>query len=262
MSSSGQTSTQQTGLSSDFSPYLNSYLGAIGNALNLPYQQYPGQMVANLSPMQTNAMSGINSAMFGNSAMNSGEGFLNNTIQNAGNMNNPGLQAVNNTTIQDATRAYNAATSANNNEFNAPGVFGGSRQQVTQDLTDQDFARGLAQGLSNNNYNAYNTSISNALSAVPQANSTYSTLLNGLGSGLQAGGVDQQQNQNLINSMVNQFNASVQYPWTQLNNASGLIGSLMGAAPRTTTTTAPGGDPLAAGLGTLALSNYLGKSGK
>jgi hypothetical protein len=197
--------------------------------------------------------------MYGTPAMNQGAGFLSNTIANAGNPSNPYTDLVAQTVTQDATRAYNNATSGINSQFNAPGVWGGSRQQIQQDLADTDLARGLSQGLGNLQYQNYNTAQDRAMQATGQAGNMYSTLMSGLGSGLQAGAVDQGQNQNLLNSLYNEWQTAYQYPWTQLNNFGNLAGSFMGAAPRTQTTTGPGGDPTAQGIGTLILANSLSK---
>src|SRR5689334_5166511 len=105
MSSGGATTTQTSG-----SPVLEGILSGFGNAvnqaINMPYQQYQGPRVANLSPLQQQAI-GNYGGLINDPSWNQ----IAQTYSNAqtGGMN-PYMKQVGDTVVADTTNAYNHAT--------------------------------------------------------------------------------------------------------------------------------------------------------
>jgi hypothetical protein len=83
-----------------------------------------------------------------------------------------------------------------------------------------------------------------------------------LGNAMQAGDVPRRFDQQVIDANRDDWREANDYPYSQLQRVSGALGPLFGAAPRTTTMTGPGSDPIAQGLGTWQLANMLGGGGK
>lgn len=254
MSSGSATSTQTTG-----SPVLEGILGGFGNAVNSaisqPYQQYQGPRVANLSPLQNQSL-GNYQGLINDPAWNQSA----NTYSDlqSGSMN-PYLQQVRDTTVADATNAYQHATAGTRSAFNTPGNFGSARQGISQDTNDTNLARGLAQGLGGINAQAYDNTQNRRLQAAGGQGAlanTYSGILN---NGIQAGGTQRNFEQSVIDAMRGDWQDANNYPWQQIERGAGVFGQLQGGAPRTTTTTGPGSDPVAQGLGMWALGNNLSR---
>lgn len=225
--------------------------------MNLPYQQYQGPRVANLSPLQNNVM-GAYSGMINDPSWNQAQ----QTYSNAQNPSmNPYLQQVRDTAVADTTKAYNQATQGTRSSYNTPGNFGSAGQGLAQDHNDQNLARGLAQGLGGINAQEFDTQQNRMIQGAQGQQglaSAYSGILN---NGAQAGNMQRGFDQQVIDAMYGDFQNANNYPWQQLQNGAGIFGQLQGGMPRTTTTTGPGADPVAQGLGMWALGNSMNSGG-
>ena len=259
-SSSGPTSTTTQGID----PSLSAFMGPIGqlasNYINTPYQQYPGMQVAPLSPTQNQAIGGISGLMGGNGSTNAANQYLTNTLS-VNPASDPNVQAMIDAAKRQTTLAYDDATQGITSRYNQTGNFGGVRNQMAQDRANTDLATGLANGTAGIMDQAYEAAANRQAAAVPMAGSLYSTLMGGLNTGLNAGGLEQQYGQNLLNAQQGNFNNYVNYLPQQLGNIGNLIGAFTGATPRTTTTQGPPPDPFSQGLGVALLGSRLGSSG-
>ena len=224
MANTVTTTTQNTPWAA---PYLQNFWGGAFDLANRPYQQYQGPQVAGLSDLQTNALSGINSAMYGNPTTWGAQNFLGNVMQNGGN---PFLQQAIDTTTSDASRAFDSKLGELNQIFSNPNSFGSDRHAVQAGLLSQDFGRGLGQAIGNLQLGQYNTGLDRAMGAANQAQGASSNQFQQMMQALQAGAVPQQNLQAMYNQGQQNWNNWWNYPMQQqqgLQSALGLGGNAM-----------------------------------
>lgn len=154
----GSTTTTQTqSLPPWLQGYAENFLNQSQNVANLPYQQYQGQRVADLSPVQTNAIQGLSDLTNGTPSTQAASNMLTQTLNGgfsnpyanqqvsgggtyqfdptSGGSNqyvgeNPYFQSQLDRGAQDITRNYLNGTSAETTRlFNLGGAFGGSAHQ-------------------------------------------------------------------------------------------------------------------------------------
>lgn len=82
-----QTTTQTQTIPPWLQDAAQGFLGAAGDVSQLPYEPYTGQRVADLSPLQQDALQGFGDLSQGLPSMYSAEDMINNTLQ--GNYQNP-----------------------------------------------------------------------------------------------------------------------------------------------------------------------------
>lgn len=197
--------------------------------------------------------------------------------------------------LDDITHAYQTAVAPDiARQFTMAGTFGGSAHQQAQANAERELAQQLgrvASGMSGQQYDRssqlaesglgrdlnaqqFNSSQANSgfenernrqLGAVGASTGLYSNLLQGQNTALNAGNTERNQQQSLLDSQYGDFQDWRSYPNQQLGVFGNALGSVTGAAPRTTTTDSPLAPPdrVGQGLGVMALGNYLGKgSGK
>jgi hypothetical protein len=221
----------------------------------MPYQPYTGQRVADLSPLQQAGISGYGQ-LAGQMAplYGQGAGTLGNILQGA---QNPYEQNMIDRATRDTTNAYNQAVAGTSGRFNSPGNWDSARHDMRDELNQRALATGLGDSIGGIEANQFNTNNQMALQGVGALNSTLGAQTGALNSAINAGGVQQGQLQNVYNTAYNDFTQQRDYPWTQLNRFGGLLGSITGAAPRTTTNV-QGYDPVSQGLGLATLGNSKG----
>ncbi len=254
MSSGGATTTQTSG-SPTLEGILSGFGGAVNQAVNMPYQQYQGPRVANLSPLQQQAI-GNYGGLINDPSWNQ----IAQTYSNAqtGGMN-PYMKQVGDTVVNDATKAYQSATADTLRRSNTAGNFGSARAGLAQDQNDTNLARGLSQGLGSVYSQAYNDQQNRALAGAQGAQGLAGSYSNILNNATQAGNTTRNYEQSVIDALYGDFQNANNYPWDQLSRGANIFGQLQGGAPRTTTTTGPGADPVAQGLGAWALGSSLSK---
>lgn len=194
---------------------------------------------------------------------------------------------------QDITDAYNRGTSADTTRmFNLAGAFGGSANQQAIANNERELGRTLnnyTSGMMNDQYNrsgqlaesglgrdlnaqqfnstlgsnAYENERNRQMGAVGASTGLYGAYGQGLNNALNAGNVERGQQQDLLNSQYGDFQRWLDYPQQQLGIYGNALGSVLGTAPRTSTTTGQTGasDNVSQGLGIYALANMLGKGG-
>ena len=255
MSSGGGTTTQTSGLPPEFASILSGFGNAANQAMNLPYQQFNGPRVANLSPLQRQAGQGY-SGLLGSGLWGSAGGAVNDLM--SGSMN-PYMQQVGQRVTKDVTDAYNRATAGNRVNFNDAGNLGGGQHNLAQNRTDQNLATGLTEGLGSLYGGEWTNMQNRRAQGAGLAGNLGNTYAGILGNSMQAGDVQRGFDQRVIDANYGDWQRANDYPWTQLERGSGVLGSLMGGAPRQTTTTGPGPDRVSQGLGIWALGSNLMK---
>jgi hypothetical protein len=235
---------------------LSGFGNAVNSAINLPYQQYQGPRVANLSPLQNQAI-GNYSGLISDPSWQQAQ----NTYSDAQNGSmNPYMQQVGQTVIADTTNAFNHATAGTRSAYNTPGNFGSARQGIAQDTNETNLARGLSQGLGGVYSNAYDNMQNRRIQGANGSQQLAGTYGNALNNSIQAGNTSRNFDQNVIDALYGDWQSANNYPWQQIERGANVFGQLQGGAPRQTTTTGPGSDRVSQGLGLWALGNNLGGS--
>lgn len=250
------TSSSTTSLPAWYEQYLGQLSTAAMNQAAQPYQPYTGAQVAGASPLQQQGFDQIGqNANNWQPAMNQAQQMT----QQGASTNPNGVQDWMNPYNQNVTNAIQTMGMRNLNEnlnpalqntFTAAGQFGSG---VDQDKTER-LVRDVGQDISNQQAgvlaSGYQNATGNYLAAQGQQ----------LQGGNQMGALSQMQNQNNINSsnalqqagqtQQNTAQAGLnagyqnylnqqQYPWTQLQNASGILSSAQQPTTTTQTSTAP-----------------------
>jgi hypothetical protein len=250
---SSATTSQTSGLSGA-QPYLDQYANLVTNAVDRPPPQYMGPRVANLTPLQNQAIGGYSDILGQLPGMASPAiGMLNNTI--AGNGGNPFTSQVVGAMQKPVIDAYNAATAGTTGRFNTPGNFGSDRMQMAQGRNDYNLSRGLADATGQLYSNAYEAERGRQMQAPGILGGLLGTGSQFLNNATTAGDLPRQVQQRSMDALYGDFQNVANWPTTQLQTAANAIGPLFGALPRTTTTTGPQGDPVQQGLGLLALGS-------
>lgn len=255
MSSGGQQSTQTSSLPPWLSDAAQQYLGYAGQVAGQPYQQYTGQRVSDMSPVTRAGIQGTYDLAGGSQLGDAASRQVMDTLQ--GNYANPFQQNVADRISTDTNRNYYQATANNLARFKGPNRMS-SAYAGQQQRTDEALARGLADGLAPVYSSGYENERNRQQAGTGQAVNLLNLHNQDLQNMMQAGQLDTAHNQALLNSQYGDFQDWRNYPNQQLGVFGNAIGSVTGAAPRTQTTQGPGTDPLSAGLGTIALSRYLG----
>lgn len=234
------------------------FLQQAGGVSQLPYENYNGPRVANLSPMTRDAMGGYYGMMGGTPYTGAAGDMLTETLRGGGM--NPYMDGVADRITADATRAYNDATGSVTARFNRPGNFAGSAHQDAQQRTNESFARGLGDALAPVYQGGYENERGRQMQAAGLSSGLYDSQLRGLQGGAQLGDMDRMNQQALFDSQYGDWREFRDWPEHQLGVFGNALGAVTGAAPRNSTTTGPGPDRLSQGFGTLMLGNMLQRS--
>jgi hypothetical protein len=270
MGSKDSTVTQQTQPNPIAMANYQAVMGRANNVASTPYQPYTGQLVAGLSPTQQSGIQNLNNAQgAANPYLQTAQGLIGQGTQqitpqgfSSGALQqymNPYQQQVIDSTMANIgeTNAQQAQQLKGNAV--ASGAFGGDRAGVAQaELARQ---QGLASnqtlaGLNSQNYSQalgeFNTQQQMGLSA-SQANAqnalqgaslsgglgqlASSTAIQGAMAQLYGGGLDQQTQQNILNSAYQQWQNQQSYPFQTtgwLANIAEGTGSQMGGSSSST----------------------------
>lgn len=255
--SGAATSSQTSGIPSEFSPYISQYAGLVQNAVDRPPPQYMGPRVAPLSPVQNQAIGGYSDILSQLPGMAAPSiGMLQSTI--AGQGGNPFTSQVVDAMQRPVIQAYNEATSGTTGRFNTPGNFGSERMQMAQDRNQYNLSKGLSDATGQLYANAYEAERARQMQAPGVLGGLLGTGSSFLNNAATIGDLPRQVQQQAMTTLYNDFLNTYNWPATQLQTAAGAIGPLFGALPRTTTTTGSPPDPVQQGIGLLYLANLFG----
>lgn len=257
MSTQGPPSTTSTSVPDWLSQYAQGILSGGAQAAQMPYVPYTQQRVADLSPLQQQSLQGF-SALGGAAVPYLGQaadtlsGFL------SGNQN-PFQQQVIDRMTRGVTDQYNNAVGQTTGRFNTAGNMGSARNAIADELNQRALATGLGDAEGSVLSSGYENAANRAMSATGALGGLLGAGAGALSTGLQAGAVPQQNQQQLLSSLYGDFLEQRQYPWTQLQNAAGLLTGARGGAG-STTTAVQGFDPVSQGLGLAQLGSQKGGS--
>ena len=198
---------------------------------------YPGNQVAPFSPLQEQALTGVeNRAMQGSpvtaAAQNNATATLNGSYLSPGS--NPWLD-------QTFQQGANAVQNRVSSEFGQAGRNLESSIPVQNDQMNQ-----LATQVYGGNYQAERA---NQMQTMGQANSLANNDYYGLGQLMTAGGQVQNQSQQMINQNINGYNWQQQQPYNNLNWYQNLVGNTIHGGTTSTQTPYTGGNHVAGALG-------------
>lgn len=298
-STPGATTSNQSTTVSPPASVLTAYQNLINQgtaASQLPLQQYQGPTVAGFNPTQQTAFSEINRAQgsalpYLNAAQGEiagGTTPIMSQVQGFDSLNeyqNPYTQQVTQTTQnllnQQNAQQFNSANAAAASE----GAFGGDREAVLeaqmagqQQLTEApELAQIQSQGFTGaeqelntqQNLQLQGASATDWLqqnAAGMEANlgnEAQNSLLSGASAELQAGGLQQQLEQEQLNVPIEQFQQQQAWPYQTTNFLAGIVEGAGPGEGGTSTTTYPGPNELGtlAGLGIAGLGAYKALSG-
>jgi hypothetical protein len=212
-------------------PYAQNYLGASQTVANLPYQPYGGQTTAQLNPYQT---AGYNAqaqrALQGSPVMDAASSEVQKTLGGGYLNNNPYLTGMIDLASGDVMRNMNQVD-ARSGSFGNSGV----QYQTAKALGD------VATGVRGQDYAAERGRMSSAVNQAPTiANQDYidASALQQAGAGFQG------QDQANLTDQYQRFLEARNYPNQQLATLGKGLGINYGS-----TTTGPGSNPWAQGLG-------------
>lgn len=289
--SNGATTTQTTTPATSSTDAFNSLLGQAAGAAAIPYQAYTGQRVAPLTDAQNTGIAATTGAAAG------AQPALQTAAAEATQAGTPVAQPGTFDASQQAkysdpyTKSVIDSTNANlerTSQINQQGIaanaasagaFGGDRATVASQeqakndalneatvdsqLNQADFNQGETQFNTEQN-RALATGVANAgiANAAAGTNANLGATEQGLGiaagtADINAGAVQQNENQQNLTTAYNDFVQQRDYPKTQVNFESGVYHGINPSAlgPTTTTTTAPPPSTAStlAGLGTAGL---------
>lgn len=216
-------------------PYYQNFLQGAFQTANRPYQQYQGPRVAGMSSIQQGALGGIQNAMYGTPQTQQAGGLLSNVMQG----DNPYVNQIAQQVADQSKKEYEQNTAAVNSRFANPNSFGNSRHAMMQDSANEAYARGLSGSLANLRYGAFDTNARRQLDAANMANQFSSTNMQNLMSGLTAGNVPRQIQQQQYDTGYQDYQNWWNYPTQQTSN----LGSWLGMGGNNTQTTQNTPDP-------------------
>jgi len=262
---SGGSGTQQYNWNPTMQPLWQSALTQAQNLSQTPYQQYPGQRIADLNADQTNAIAtgervlNAGGLPVTNAANSQGEDTLNdmyltgNMMDPYANRSNPysGYGPMFQQQLQgqlgDTVNAYKMGTDADTTRmFNQAGAFGGSAYQNA--VGANQYA--LAKQLGNQTANAYQTQFNNSgqlqaqdmnrgsqayqdernreMQAMNQGTAAQQNFFQGIQQQMGLGDIQRGYQQDLLNQGYNDWQTQRQYPFTMEDYLTGVLGRAQG----------------------------------
>lgn len=251
----GKNTTQTTKPPSYISNAQKGVISQAQTAASTPYQAYTGQLVSPLTDTQNAAISGINGLQgIQNPYLQSAQNYLN----QSSSISPSAIQGFESPYTQDVVNATQAQFNNQNAQTNnnivgnaiSSGAWGGDRAGVAQGIAAGQEASAQAPviaGLENQGYQTALSAAQNQSQLEAQAgygmaglgNEAVSTGLAGLNAQLQAGGIQQQQGQNTLNTAYQQWLNQQQYQFQTTNYLSGIINGSAGTAGGSVTTPGP-----------------------
>lgn len=225
---------------------IQDYLGAANTQASKPFQNYDGMRVAPFTQLQNQAFQGIGNSMYGTPAMRQSDNFLSGLIGNTGT--NPYLDSVIQRGQRGVTDAYNSANADITRRFNEPGQWAGSAHTQAIKNSQEALAQGLGDLESGVRYQDYTNNLNRQMQAIPLASQNAQAQQGLYSGGLQAGNLQQQYGQALVDSQYGDWQRANNYGWDQLDRYGGAMGRVMGGSGQTQTTQQPN-NPWSSALG-------------
>lgn len=218
--SDSQTSVTQASIAPEFRPLVDLYTKQATQIAQTPFQSYDQQRYADLNQTQNQGIGMVTDrALGGSQTFNNAESNLNQMMQGG---SNPYLDSM-------VQKAQGSVLSAAGTAGNRSGSFGNSgiQEQAINQMADQ------ANNMYGQQYQFDQGQRMNAIGMAPQfANQAYTDA----GQLLNAGGLQQQQDQQNLDFGFQEFNRAQDDPYRKLAATGQVVGQNMGS-----TTTSSGG---------------------
>lgn len=264
---SPQTVTNQTQLPAFITQGGQQNLDIANQIAAQPYQDYPGQSVAGLTPDQQAAFNAVRGgyANAGNQIGAATSAITGpNLTTTAQSLLNPYLSNVEQGAETELQRSGQLAQNDLASKAASAGAFGGTRFGLQSAALSSDTARQAGELSANIRSAGWNTAMNTALQqagAVGQlANLGQTAMLTGA-SALNAGGAQQQtQQQNELNDLISRWQAARDYPLEGLAIRESALSSTPFAGMTTSTQPLNAGNPALGALGGAATGAALGSA--
>lgn len=138
-------------------------------------------------------------------------------------------------------------------------LMGSEESFLGRDFAGQQFNSGLGEAAANRGFQGHENERGRQMQGVGAATNLLDTHSRNLMNAVQAGGVERNQMQDLLNSQYGDFNEWRNYPNQQLDVFGNALSRSAGGAGSTQTRQGPGPDRVSQGMGALAAANYLGR---
>ena len=225
-SGGGQTSTTTQSIPDELKPLASAYTTKAINLGNTSYSPYSGERYADLTGTQQMGLDAIQRrATEGSATVNNAEQALNTNI--AGGQTNPYLDSL-------VAKAQDSVRSQFNTGAVNSGSFGNSGLQ-------EQFQKGLGDVATDMYGAAYETDKNRQLQSIGMAQDFGNQAYTDAGQLLNAGQIQQDQQQQQKDFDYTQFQEQENLPYKQLAAMSGVFGSNLGAASSTESTGGGGG---------------------
>jgi hypothetical protein len=245
--SKGSTATTTTGpasyLTSDYENLVNQGANLYANN---PPQYYPGNQVAPFSPLQEQGFGDIQSAASAPNSLGSSADSYFNSLENGSLLNpatNPSLQGM--TQLADQQIQNNLSSE-----------FAGSGRNIEGSAPIQ--ASQMGSVASQIYGGAYNNTLNNMTSALPQASQLTTQQYIPGSELLGAGGQIQGQAQNMIGANQNEYAYDQQLPYQQLSGFGNLLQGIPGSTQTTPYYQNVGSGILGGGIGGADIGSIIG----
>lgn len=254
--------TQTQSLPDWVQPYAQNYLKSASDAASKPYQAYNGQTVAGFDPFQSQAINQQAQMAGSNPVYGGASDQMQKTIAGDYLNSNPYLQANIDAAQGDVIRNYNLiAKPAADAAGVRSGSFGNSGLAQMQGEQERNLVGELGRISSSMRGQNYANERQNQMSAIGQAPQFAAARYNDAQMLANAGAMNQQQNQRVLDDQYNRFAEERDYPLKQLQVMGGALGN-MNYGGTTTSTGGGGSNGLAQGLGgLLSLASMFNKQG-
>jgi len=228
------SSTTVPSIPPELKPLANLYVQQATKIGETPFQPYTDQRYADLNQTQNQGIGMVQDRALGGSAtMNNAENSLNQFIN--GGVTNPYLDSLVAKSQRSVVDQFNNMTKPQTEAaMQQSGSFGNSGLQSL--LQNQQKAAGQTMGdIATQMYgNAYNTDQANRMQAIGMAPTFGNAAYTDASQLLNAGNIQQQQDQNNLDFGYNQFQQAQDYPFKQLQATGGVIGQNMGSQTQST----------------------------
>ena len=263
---SGGSGTQKYEWNENIAPHWQNALDYASALKDKPYNPYPYQRIAGLTGDQTNAMglvrqmTGQGGTSTAQAANNQAEDTLNDRYLYGAGANpaaqqenqfqgndNPYFRSVMNQGAEDIASKYLQGTSADTTRmFNMAGAFGGSAHQQAMQNNQAQLGKTLSQytqGMQNDQYNrsaamdesrlgrvsgAYEGERGRQMSAVNPGQNANNMFYQGIQQLMGIGDINRSHTQDQYNQAYNDWQQQQNYPASQLDYYTGILGRAQG----------------------------------
>lgn len=220
----GGSSTTSSGLDPRLYPLVDTFTAQAQQVANAPWQAYTGDRVAGLNTDQTSALDMIRQQAGNSQVQGQSESALSSFL--AGGQTNPYLDQMVSKAQQSVADTYNNTVRPNQvAQAVQSGSFGNANLATSQANQDKQLQESLGNVATQMYGGAYQTDQANKLSALGLSPTIQQAGYTNAGQLLNAGNVQQQQQQDVADFAYQQFQDQQNDPYKKLQTMSGVFGT-------------------------------------